>query len=325
MLNQASLQSNRVRLIYKYGFQVPRNHTEAVRIDDQNGNMQFQDAERTEIQQLLEYHTFKDEGYHKPTPEGHARIPVHFVYDVKHDGRHKARMVAGGHRTETPVDSVYSGVVSLLGIRIVTFLAELNGLALWGTDVGNAYLKSYTKEKVAFTAGPEFGPLEGHTMTIRKALYGLRSSGARWHDRLYDALRGMNFYPSKADPDIWMRERENYYEYIACYVDDLMIASREPQRIIDALLTAPNNFKLKGTGNVTFHLGCDFFRDEHQVLCVGPRTYIERMSLQYESMFGTKPKATYNSPLTANDHPELDTTDLLDDCGTHQYQSLIGV
>ena len=40
----------------------------------------------------------------------------------------------------------------------MTFLAELNGLELWGTDIGNAYLESYTSEKVCIIAGPEFGP-----------------------------------------------------------------------------------------------------------------------------------------------------------------------
>ena len=88
-------------------------------------------------------------------------------------------MVAGGHRTSTPIDSVYSGVVSLAGIRAVTFLAELNDLEIWGTDIGNAYLESYTKEKVAFIAGSEFGELQGHLFIIIKVLYGLRSSGAR--------------------------------------------------------------------------------------------------------------------------------------------------
>jgi Reverse transcriptase (RNA-dependent DNA polymerase) len=129
-----------------------------------------------------------------PIPEGYTKIPTHFVYDVKHDGRHKSRMVAGGHRTEMPVDSVYSGVVTLAGVRIVTFLAEHNGMELWGTDIGNAYLESYTKEKekVCFTAGPEFGEQEGHAFVIKKALYGLRSSGARWHDRLYDSLMTMS-------------------------------------------------------------------------------------------------------------------------------------
>ena len=324
MINQAKLKCHRTRPVYKYGYQVPRNHEEAVRIDEKFGNTRWQDAEKLEIAQLLEYNTFVDKGLGAPIPEGFQKIPTHFVYDVKHCGRHKARVVAGGHRTEVPVDSVYSGVVSLAGVRIVTLLAELNDMELWGTDIGNAYLESYTKEKVAFIAGPEFGEFNGHTFVILKAMYGLRSSGARWHDRLFDSLSGMGFTPCKSDPDIWMRACVDHYEYIACYVDDLLIASKKPQGIIDALMAKPNNYKLKGTGPVTYHLGCDYFRDDDGTLCVGPKAYIERLCLQYESMFGKKPRASYTSPLLPNDHPELDDSDLLDDDGIHHYQSLIG-
>jgi len=84
--------------------------------------------------------------------------------------------VAGGHLTETPVESIYSGVVSLHGIQIVTFIAELNNLKVWQTDVGNAYLEAYTNEKVYVISGTEFGELEGHIYIIRKALYGLKTS-----------------------------------------------------------------------------------------------------------------------------------------------------
>ena len=45
------------------------------------------------------------------------------VYDVKHDGRHRACMVAAGHLTEAPIESMYSGVISLRGIRLMIFLA----------------------------------------------------------------------------------------------------------------------------------------------------------------------------------------------------------
>ena len=38
-----------------------------------------------------------------------------------------------------------------------------------------------------------------------KALYATRSGGARRHDRLFDILQELNFKPSKADPDVWMR------------------------------------------------------------------------------------------------------------------------
>ena len=53
----------------------------------------------------------------------------------------------------------------------------------------------------------------------------------------------MGFLPSFAEPDIWMRDMGDHYEYIATYVDDLTIASRDPQAIIDVLENKPNNFK----------------------------------------------------------------------------------
>jgi hypothetical protein len=84
------------------------------------------------------------------------------VHDFKACGRCKARFVAGGHRTDTPNGSIYSGVVSLPGIRIVTTIAELNDLRIWGTDVGNAYLESATQEKIVFVAGEDFSELAGH-------------------------------------------------------------------------------------------------------------------------------------------------------------------
>ena len=102
------------------------------------------------------------------------------------------------------------------------------------------------------------------------------------------------------------------------------ITSQNPQVIVD-WLEKKNLFKLKGTGPVSFHLGCDFFRDDDNTLCLGPKSYIERMAAQYESMFGRKPKTIYSSPLAPNDHPEIDTSDLLDDNDIHKYQSLLGV
>ena len=193
--------------VYMFGFEVPCNHEQAVRIDRENGNRRWQDSEELEVKQLKDYNTFIDKGHksrNRP-PEGYKKITLHFVYAVKHDGRHKSRIVAGGHLTDAPVESVYSGVVSLRGVRFTVFLAELNDLKVYQTDVGNAYLKAKTKEKVYVIAGPEFQKLEGHILVIYKALYGLKSSGLRWYERFVDVLRDMGFTPCPAEPEIWMR------------------------------------------------------------------------------------------------------------------------
>ena len=44
----------------------------------------------------------------------------------------------------------------------------------------------------------------------------------------------------------------------------------------------------------------------------------------YIRLFGEKPKGLYSSPLEKGDHPELDTSDLLDADGIQKYQSMIG-
>jgi hypothetical protein len=119
---------------------------------------------------------------------------------------------------------------------MLVFLAELNGLKTWATDISNAYLEAETKECVYIHAGPEFGEHEGHTLAIFIALYGLWNSGLQWHERFADCIRDMGFYPSKAELDIWMHANGNVYEYIGVYVNDLEIVARNPKEITDTLL-----------------------------------------------------------------------------------------
>ena len=148
MVKQAKLRSYKYSPKYMFGFEVPRNYAHALELDKKNGNTKWKDSTDLEIEQLHDYKSFRDMGRGVKIPEGYKKIRTHLVYAVKHDGRHKARMVADGHLTDIPLDSVYSGVVSLRGLRLVIFLAELNDLETFATDIGNAYLEAHTKEKV---------------------------------------------------------------------------------------------------------------------------------------------------------------------------------
>ena len=48
------------------------------------------------------------------------------MYDVKVTLDRKARLVADGHLTETPLDGVYSSIVSLRGLKMAIMIAELS-------------------------------------------------------------------------------------------------------------------------------------------------------------------------------------------------------
>ena len=329
-VKQSRIRQVRASVRYQHGFQVPRDYNDAMRLDKENGNTHWQDAMDLELTQIHEYKVFKDTGKAKfhngkvVTPDGFLKIRVHFVYAVKHDGRFKARLVADGHLTKEPVESIYSGVVSLRSLRMVVFLSQLNNLEIWGADVGNAYLEAYTDEKLCIMAGPEFKELQGHLLIMVKALYGTRSGGARWHDRLFDILQEMKFKPSKADPDVWMRPEPGgtCYEYIAVYVDDLAIAAEDSQAFCNEL-KKKYNLKLKGVGPLEYHLGCTYKKDPDGTLAADPRRYVNKILESFERMFKEKPRKS-RPPLEGGDHPELDTSELCDEHQTKQFQTLIG-
>jgi hypothetical protein len=71
-----------------------------------------------EIYSLLAYSTFTDEGHIKLLP-GYQNLHVHFVFAVKLDLHHKARLIAGGHLTDPhTTDCKNSSIVSLRSIQI---------------------------------------------------------------------------------------------------------------------------------------------------------------------------------------------------------------
>ena len=329
-VKQSRIRQVRASARYQHGFQVPKDYNDAIRLDKENSNTHWQDAMDLELTQIHEYKVFKDTGKAQfqngqvVTPDGFQKIRVHFVYAVKHDGRFEARLVADGHLTKEPVESIYSGVVSLRSLRMVVFLSQLNDLEIWVADVGNAYLEAYTDEKLCIIAGPEFKELQGHLLIMIKALYGTCSGGARWHDRLFDILQELKFKPSKADPDVWMRPEPGgtCYEYIAVYVDDLAIAAKDPQAFCHEL-KKKYNLKLKGVGPLEYHLSCTYKKDPDGTLAADPRRYVNKILESYERMFKEKPRKS-RPPFEGGDHPELDTSELCDEHQTKQFQTLIG-
>ena len=169
--------------------------------------------------------------------------------------------------TTEPNEAVYSSVATLRSLRIVIFLAELIGLNLMQGDMGNAYLESYTQEKVYFVAGPEFGHHAGTTFVIGKALYGLCLSGLRFHEHLSNILQGFDFTWTHVDPDMWMHDAGDAWEYILVYIDDIIIAMKNPKSFFDELQYPDNvSLKMKGVGSPTYHLGADFFRDDDDTM-----------------------------------------------------------
>ena len=121
---------------YMFGFLIPRNYTEALEFDKANNSSKWYDALKAELDSIHSYQVFQKPEkaqYDKEkkvinAPQGYQKIRAHLIFAVKYDGRHKARLVADGHVTPEPVESIYSGVVSLRNLKLVIFQGKLNML-----------------------------------------------------------------------------------------------------------------------------------------------------------------------------------------------------
>ena len=172
-------------------------------------------------------------------------------------------------------------------------------------------------------------------MIITRALYGLKSAGAAFRSFLTITLDDMNFKPSRADPDAWIRpaiklDNEKYYEYILVYVDDILAISHNPQQIMDGI---QDRFKFKG-GKATVpenYLGSKLkFRQINGYGCWTISSYdyvqaaiknIEEKLQQTSEKLARKAPA----PMASGYRPELDLTPELNSSDTQYFQESIGI
>ena len=268
---------------------------------------------------------------------GFQEIKGHIIFDVKlgENFRRKARFVADGHKTEPPSSVTYSTVVARDSVRICLTIAALNNLDVLAADIENAYLTAPCREKVWIKAGPEFGDLEGSILIVRQALYGLKSSGASFREFLAERLDNIGFRSSIADPDVWYRkdmkpDGEQYYEYILCYVDDILCISNDPKRTM-LQIKEDMPFKKDRMEPPEFYLGAKLERktlNGKTVWTMSSTEYVKNAIANVEEQLKRKrlklPSRAV-TPMKQNYYPEVDDSPELGTSGTTEYQEHIGV
>lgn len=153
-------------------------------------------------------------------------------------------------------------------------------------------------------------------------------------------IRMANFENCPADPDVWMRPAvkpngDKYWEYILCYVDDVLVLSHDPRKILDHL---ERHYTLKegSTKEPDMYLGAKIEKYKIQGSDDPTKTrwamssdlYIKRAVADVEAELlrvGDRLTSTVSTPLSSGYRPELDTTRELDAKRANYYQGLIGV
>ena len=166
------------RTTHKYGVRLPKSVKHALQIDRDTQTDFWEKAINKEMkkasvayEEVPGYTPDEVRDNQVPTMRGFQEIICHIIFDVKMDFTRKARFVANGSTTETPVGICYSSVVSRDSVRIAFLVAALNDLDVFACDIGNAYLNAKCREKIWFEAGVECGKsLKGRVMKLTHAL-----------------------------------------------------------------------------------------------------------------------------------------------------------
>ena len=327
---------------HKFGIRLPKTVEEAIRIDTETGTDYWKKAIQKERDKVrVAWKPLED-----VTPDqirsgksgklvGYQEIDCHMVFDVKMDFTRKARFVAGGNTTEAPSSMTYSSVVSRDSVRILLTVAALNDLDVYSCDVANAYLNAPCREKIWFEGGTECGDDRGKVLVVVRALYGLKSSGASWRQMMKNTLLDMDFFESKGDPDVYMRETTDkdgnlMWEYILCYVDDILAISHRAKEIIGEI---GKRYSLRDMMEPELYLGAEVGKqqldDGTMAWYMSADKYIAGALLTVKGLFKEDGKGRQilrkDTPLPSGWKPELDVSEELDDKMVSRYRQLIGI
>jgi Reverse transcriptase (RNA-dependent DNA polymerase) len=190
-------------------------------------------------------------------------------------------------------------------------------------NIGNAFVNSYTNEKIYTWAGPEFGlTLQGKTLLIVKSLYGLQTSAEHWRTHFASILQSMGFISSCADQYVWLCKRDDDlgYDYICTHVYDFSIFVKDPDAYMSVI---QDIYVVHDIGPLKHYLGTDFFRDTTSKAYMGSSTYVTEAIHKVEEKNWSPLKGAF--AMCQGDHLESDTSPLLDTNDTCLFQNLIGV
>ena len=245
----------------------PKSYYEARQCKDWS---KWKTAMYTEFKNMEEKGVWK---VHKRTdlPAGRKLIGNRWVYNLKDDGRYRARTVAKGFSQIPGKDfqENFAPVIIDTSLHIMLVLLAMNLLELKTEqfDIETAFLYGDLEEEIWMIL-PEGYPdfvrevygLPIHTTThcvkLLKALYGLVQAARQWWMKFKSVLSGIGYHPSGMDPCLFMKNKpDKTKSFVTIYVDDGIVFGTE-QDIKETMSALNKSFKVKSLGPLQHFVGC---------------------------------------------------------------------
>ena len=173
-------------------------------------------------------------------------------------------------------------------------------------------------------------------MIVVRALYCFKSRGDAFRSHLAEYLYDLGYRPTKADPDVNISlamkpNGDRYYEYILCYVDDVLCLRIRPDITMQGI---QRTFKLKDdkVEEPTVYLRARLTKmkneSNHEFWEMSSEKYFSAAVKNVEEFLTKKVlrfPTKFATPLQSGYKPELNYTPELKEDGMQYYQELFGV
>ena len=237
-----------------------------------------------------------------PLPAGRKPIGNKWVYKIKRNGddqveRYRARLVVKGYAQKEGVDfnEIFSPVVRMTTVRVVLAMCATYDLHLEQLDVKTAFLHGNLEEEI-YMLQPEGFKQKGKenlVCRLNKSLYGLKQAPRCWYKRFDSFIIGLGYNRLHADPcAYYKRFGDNDFVILLLYVDDMLVAGPNKDRISKLKAQLAREFEMKDLGPANKILGMQIHRDRvSRKVWLSQKSYVKKI-LQRFNMQDCKPIST---------------------------------
>ena len=208
-------------------------------------------------------------------PENKRCVKCKRVFNIKRDGRFRARLVACGYSQVPGINFVenFSLVINNVTLTILIILMLAHNLRGKIVDVETAFLYGKLEEKIFMEIPPGMEKADpDDILMLDKSIYGLVQASRQWHKKMVKILKECGFKKSEVDPCLFLQKFHDGKIYVAIYVDDNLVIGPKKgvKKTIDCLNS--KGLSLKIQDNLKDYLLCNIKvnRENQQAILTQP-------------------------------------------------------
>ena len=241
----------------------PETYNDAFNHPDKRHRDQWRNAINKELSSMTEHNVWTVIK-RNTMPEGRRCVKSKWIFDVKRDGRYKARLVACGYSQIPGVDFVesYAPVINDITWRILLIAKLMRNYSAKIVDVETAFLHGELDEEIYMEPPPGVNAKDDECLRLNKAIYGLVQAARQYYKKFTNELKKRGYEGGDVDPCLLMKNIDGNPIYMSIYVDNTLIVGKEEAINKTIKDMEDSGFKLKIEGNMDDYLSCEISPDK---------------------------------------------------------------